>query len=95
MLKNIFKIVLIFIVILVLGIWFFIQNSKPTYSGKLQLNDLKDEVTVYYDEIGVPHIYAQNQADAYIALGYAHAQDRLWQMELVRRNTAERLVESF
>ena len=95
MLKNIFKIVLIFIVILVLGIWFFIQNSKPTYSGKLQLNDLKGEVTVYYDDIGVPHIYAQNNADAYIALGYAHAQDRLWQMELVRRISAGRLSEIF
>ena len=95
MVKKIIKIVLVLIVLVLIGIWFFIQNSKPTYSGKLQLNDLIDEVTVYYDEIGVPHIYAQNQADAYIALGYAHAQDRLWQMELVRRISAGRLSEIF
>ncbi len=95
MIKKILKIVLVLIVLVLIGIWFFIQNNKPTYNGKLQLNDLKDEVTVYYDDIGVPHIYAQNQADAYIALGYAHAQDRLWQMELVRRISAGRLSEIF
>ena len=95
MVKKFFKIVLVLIVLVLIGSWFFIQNSKPTYSGKLQLNDLKDEVTVYYDDIGVPHIYAQNQHDAYVALGYVHAQDRLWQMELMRRIGAGRLSEIF
>ena len=48
---------------------------------------------MYYDDNGVPHIYADNQEDAYIALGYAHAKDRLWQMELVRRIASGRLSE--
>jgi len=95
MFKKILKIILILIVILAIGIWSFIQNSKPYYSGSLTLNNLKNEVIVYFDEVGVPHIYAQNQHDAYLALGYVHAQDRLWQMELIRRISAGRLSELF
>ena len=93
MIKKILKIVLVLIVLTLIGSWFFIQNSKPQYSGNLKLGSLKEKVDIYYDDIGVPHIYAQNQNDAYIALGYVHAQDRLWQMELVRRIAAGRLSE--
>jgi len=54
-----------------------------------------NEVEVYYDTYGVPHIYAQNEIDARRTLGYVHAQDRLWQMELIRRIAAGRLSEMF
>ena len=82
---------------LLLAVAFFIfaQNNKPNYKGSLTLNGLSGEVEVYYDDYGVPHIYAGNEADAYRALGYVHAQDRLWQMELVRRIAAGRLSEIF
>ncbi len=82
---------------LLLAVAFFIfaQSNKPTYKGSLTLNGLSGEVEVYYDDYGVPHIYAGNEADAYRALGYVHAQDRLWQMELVRRIAAGRLSELF
>ena len=95
MLKKIFKFLLVIIVLVLIGGWFFIQKNKPVYSGDLQLNNLEKKVNVYFDEFGVPHIYAQNQHDAYVALGYVHAQDRLWQMELVRRIAAGRLSELF
>ena len=95
MFKKISKVLLIIIVLSAIVFWFFVQSSKPMYSGELQLNSLKDQVTIYYDEIGVPHIYAQNQHDAYLSLGYVHAQDRLWQMELLRRISAGRLSEIF
>lgn len=95
MFKKIIKIILVLIVLLAMVIWIFIQNNKPIYSGKLVLNNLENEVNIFYDNIGVPHIYAQNQHDAYLALGYAHAQDRLWQMELIRRISAGRLSEIF
>ncbi|MDY0780751.1 penicillin acylase family protein [Tenacibaculum sp. IB213877] len=68
---------------------------KPKYDGELELKNLSEKVTVFYDENGVPHIYANNQKDAYTAFGYVHAQDRLWQMELVRRIAAGRLSEVF
>lgn len=73
----------------------FVQSSKPDYSGKVDLIGLKGEVTVYFDTYGIPHIFAENEEDAYKALGYVHAQDRLWQMELVRRIAAGRLSEIF
>ncbi len=95
MLKKIAISILVIVLILVVGFWFFIQNNKPQYNGNLKLENLKEEVNIYYDNIGVPHIYAQNQSDAYIALGYVHAQDRLWQMELIRRISAGRLSEIF
>ena len=68
---------------------------KPKYEGKLQLKNIQKETTVYFDEFGVPHIYATNSKDAMMALGYVHAQDRLWQMELMRRIAPGRLSEIF
>jgi len=52
-------------------------------------------VTVYRDDWGVPHIYAYNSHDAYYALGYAMAEDRLFEMDLFRRAVAGRLGEIF
>lgn len=78
------------IVIVVFVLW---QNAKPTYSGDLNLKELTSEVNVFYDDYGVPHIYAQNSHDAYLALGYVHAQDRLFQMEMLRRAAGGRLSE--
>ena len=69
--------------------------AQPQYSGELKLNNISKEVTVYFDDTGVPHINAQNQKDAYVALGYVHAQDRLWQMELIRRIAPGRFSEIF
>ncbi|CAM1339290.1 penicillin acylase family protein [Tenacibaculum aestuarii] len=95
LLKKSLKIVLLLLVLLSVGVWLFTKTLHPTYEGELQLASISDKVTVFYDEVGVPHITAQNQQDAYIALGYVHAQDRLWQMELIRRISAGRLAEVF
>ena len=94
-LKKLLKIVIVLIVLIVVGSWLYSRTYHPNYSGELELKNLSDEVTVYFDEVGVPHINAQNQKDAYVALGYVHAQDRLWQMELIRRIVAGRLSEVF
>ena len=94
---KVFKIILIVLVVFVLilsaGGYLFIQSHKPQYSGEFTLSGLHEEVNVYYDTYGIPHIYAQNEEDAYRALGYVHAQDRLWQMELMRRIAPGRLAE--
>ena len=73
----------------------FVQKNKPVYNGSLNIQDLEEEVTVYFDTYGVPHIFADNEVDAYRALGYVQAQDRLWQMEIIRRIAAGRLAELF
>ena len=96
---KIIKKTLIFLVVLILFIvatgWLYSKTLHPVYNGEIKIKNTTEDVTIYFDEIGVPHINAKNQRDAYIALGYVHAQDRLWQMELMRRIAAGRLSEIF
>lgn len=73
----------------------FSKTYHPNYNDEIKIKNLSEEVSIYFDDIGVPHIYAKNQKDAYMALGYVHAQDRLWQMELIRRIASGRLSEIF
>ena len=93
--KKALKILAITIILLLIFGFFFTRSLKPTYDGKLKLANLQEEVQVFYDDYGIPHIYAQNELDARRSLGYVHAQDRLWQMELIRRIAAGRLSELF
>ncbi|WP_203334168.1 penicillin acylase family protein [Planococcus beigongshangi] len=72
----------------------YIGKSKPVISGELTVSILDKEVKVIRDEIGVPHIEAQSDADLYRAQGYVVAQDRLFQMDLSRRQASGRLAEA-
>jgi len=78
---------------LTIGGYIYLKSTAPDYNGEVKLQGLKAEVEILYDDYGVPHIYAQNEEDAYYALGYAHAQDRLFQMEMLRRAAGGRLSE--
>ncbi|MDN3204616.1 penicillin acylase family protein [Algoriphagus sediminis] len=62
-----------------------ITTHTPKYDGDLDLIGLENPVEVLFDNYGVPHIYAENELDAYRAFGYVHAQDRLFQLEMMRR----------
>ena len=84
-----------FVLLLLAALWCYASTLNPQYNGKIVIENTDTDVTIYFDAIGVPHINAQNQKDAYVALGYVHAQDRLWQMELIRRIAAGRLSEIF
>ncbi len=75
--------------------WFFLQSSLPQSDGRISVPGLRDPAIIDRDADGVPHIRARSEADAYFALGYVHAQDRLWQMEAMRRFGAGRLSEAF
>jgi penicillin amidase len=75
------------------GAAWYIHTKQPQRSGALTLTQLTAPVSVRYDERGVPHIKAENEADLYRALGYVHAQDRLFQMELMRRLAQGELAE--
>jgi len=94
---KILKKVLIYLVLVIVGLiigsYIYLQTQKPQYEGNLELKGLQDKVEVYFDEWGIPHIYALNQHDAYMALGYVHAQERLFQMEMLRRVASGRLSE--
>jgi penicillin amidase len=75
------------------GAYWYLDSKQPQRTGELSLSSLQAAVTVDYDERGVPHIQAQNEADMYRALGYVHAQDRLFQMEILRRLARGELAE--
>lgn len=91
--KRLLIALFILIILAVSGVYLFLLTTKPTYSGELRLTGLTAPVEVYYDDYGIPHIYAQHETDAYFALGYVHAQDRLFQMEMIRRAASGRLSE--
>jgi penicillin amidase len=67
--------------------------SLPVRDGSVSLGALSAPVNIRYDERGVPHINASNEIDLYRALGYVHAQDRLFQMEIIRRLARGELAE--
>mgnify|MGYP001335315613 CR=1 FL=1 len=77
------------------GGYLWLRRSLPVTSGQLRAPGLAAPVQVVRDRDGVPHIRAQSEADALFALGYVHAQDRLWQMEFQRRVGQGRLSELF
>lgn len=93
--KKVLAIILLILGLLALALLSFIQTLKPDYNGKKQLNGITESVSVYFDTYGIPHIYASNEVDAIRSLGYVHAQDRLWQMELLRRIGSGGLSEVF
>ena len=93
--KRIFFGLMIFIVLAVGAVYIFLLTQKPVYSGNIKAPGLQDSVDVYFDDYGVPHIYGKNEPDVFHALGYVHAQDRLFQMELIRRVGAGKLSELF
>ena len=94
-LKKPLKYFFLFSLLLSVSLWLYTKTLVPIYEGEIEIKNLSEEVKIHFDAIGVPHINAQNQQDAYTALGYLHAQDRLWQMELIRRIAAGRLSEIF
>jgi penicillin amidase len=74
----------------------YLRTSLPQVSGSIAIGaeaGLSEAAEIFRDRFGVPHIRAGTPADAYVALGFVHAQDRLWQMETMRRTGAGRLSE--
>ncbi len=92
-LRKLLYIIIISLLVGVAVILIYLTSQKPQYNGSLALDGLQKKVEVVYDYYGVPHIYADNEEDAYYALGFVHAQDRLFQMEMTRRVASGRLAE--
>lgn len=83
------------LILAVLAVSLALYASLPRYTATRTLDGLQHPVEIIRDEQAVPHIYARNELDAYYALGYAHAQDRLWQMEFNLRVATGTLAEWF
>ena len=87
-----FAILLVIVALLAVLLWYR-QASLPVHEGTFIVTGLQQPVRIERDEHGIPTIVAANERDATFALGYVHAQDRLWQMEMNRRIAAGRLAE--
>ena len=74
------------------GLWFF-KNKITSALRRDHTSGLNNKVDVVFDKWAIPHIEAENELDAYLALGYLHAQDRIFQMELMIRVAQGRLSE--
>ncbi len=84
------------LVLLLLGLaggWLYLRGSLPKTGGTVTVAGLDGPVEIVRDKHGVPHIFASTDHDAVFGMGYVHAQDRLWQMEMNRRVGAGRLSE--
>ena len=75
------------------GIWSIVRSAELPAEQSLELAGLSAAVDVRYDDRGVPHIFAQTEDDAARALGWVHARDRLFQMEMIQRAVAGTLTE--
>lgn len=93
MFKKVVFAVIVLLILAIGGTYFWLDSLKPQYTGDVQVDGLSAETKIAFDKWGVPHIYASNEADAYTALGYVVAQDRLFQLEMIRRLAAGRLAE--
>jgi penicillin G amidase len=82
--------VLLATMLLVISYYF---SAQTAISGKRQIKNLGDSVTITFDQSAIPHIKANSPADALFALGYLHATERSWQLEMNRRIGSGRLSE--
>ena len=73
----------------------WVRGTLPQTEGSIRLAGLTAPVNIIRDANGVPHIFAAREVDTYFALGFIHASDRFWQMDIMRRLGAGRLSEIF
>jgi penicillin G amidase len=98
-LKRILLALLILVAVIAVATVIFVRNlshrSIPDYDKDLPLQGLHAPVEVYRDSFAIPHVYARDLHDLYMATGYLLAEDRLWQMDMLRHVTEGRLSEIF
>jgi len=98
MLKWIKRLALLLLILLVIALgtgWWLMRGSLPTLDGELALAGLSAPVTIQRDALGVVTIDAASETDMARALGYVHAQERYFEMDLMRRTSAGELAELF
>jgi penicillin amidase len=81
------------ILVIFSGVYAYLRFTLPDYNGEITVPGITKSVDIIRDSYGMPHIYAQTDADAYFALGYCIAQDRLFHMDLMRRAARGKLAE--
>ncbi|MEM1116535.1 MAG: penicillin acylase family protein [Bacteroidota bacterium] len=90
-LKIVFVVLLVLVLLGAVGVWTTVRASLPDLEGEVALGGLGAAVTVERDSLGIPTITGESRADVARALGYVHAQERFFQMDLLRRAPAGEL----
>jgi penicillin G amidase len=85
----------VFLLSAIAGGYLYIRSTLPNLDGVVRTDGIHAEVQIVRDSFGMPHIFADNDEDAAFGIGYATAQDRLFQMEMIRRAISGRLSEIF
>ena len=93
MLKWVVSILLVLTIVIIAGAYGYLRFTLPDYDGEMTIPGLTGDVEIIRDSFAMPHIYAGSNEDAYFALGYCMAQDRLFQMDMVRRAARGKLAE--
>src|SRR4051812_686914 len=93
LLGKILVLVVLAIALAVTGVYVYLHESLPSIDGEVQAKGATAEIEIVRDAEGIAHLFAKSERDAWIAMGYVHAQDRLWQMEFQRRVGEGRLAE--
>ncbi|PIE90476.1 MAG: hypothetical protein CR997_05905 [Acidobacteria bacterium] len=93
--RKILFLVLLCVLVVLLGTFYYLKQSVADFEGEITIDGLEHKVEIYTDAKGIPQIYAQTDSDLYFALGWVHASERLFQMELLRRVGTGRLAELF
>ena len=94
-LMRVASLLIVLAVLALIGGYWLASRSLPDYNDTVRVPNLRAEVEIVRDNANVPHIFAQNDLDVFYGLGFAHAQDRLWQMITMRRTVQGRLSEVF
>ncbi|MFT7596534.1 MAG: penicillin amidase [Paracoccaceae bacterium] len=94
-LLRIAAVLVVLVVLAVSLIYFLAGQSLPDYDQTVQVRGVTAPVEIVRDNANVPHIFGAADPDVFFGLGYAHAQDRLWQITMMRRTAQGRLSEVF
>ncbi len=95
LLRRVLTGLLLVVVLAALAAWLWLRSTVPDSSGTVRLAAVADSVRVTFDSLGIPTITAATETDLHAALGYLHARDRFFQMDLMRRAAEGRLAELF
>ena len=94
-LLRLFSAMVVLSVLFLLVAYYILGRSLPDYSAQFALPGIAAPVEIVRNNNNVPHIFGNTDEDVFFALGFAHAQDRLWQMTMLRRTAQGRLSEVF
>jgi penicillin amidase len=92
-LRFVAGLIIVLVISIGVGVYLYLRSTLPDYKGEIITDGVSAEVEIIRDTYGMPNIYASSDKDAAFALGYCMAQDRLFQMEMLRRSVKGQLAE--